>query len=89
MEAGSEVLVAFFAGVLFAAVGAYFVIRNAVAKNPDQTMKSYADEKVGQAKTYIDQIEKGARAGIDELWDEVKETQVKLAELVGKVDAQK
>lgn len=67
-----EDFVQFASGAVVALVVLFFVVRNQVRKHEE-------------LRQYVEQLEAGARAYSDELWDEVKATQVKVAEMLGKL----
>lgn len=80
MEAMAAVI-----GAVVALVAVFFVIRNQVLRHAE--LKAYTDSKLAEIKAYADKVEVGAREYGDELWDEAKAVQVKVAEIVGKMSA--
>lgn len=66
----------FVVGFIVACVAMFFVLRNQVRKNEE--LKAYADREIEKLKTY-------SREQRDELLNELKAAQLKIAELFGKI----
>lgn len=69
--------------VLVAGIIGYFVVRNNAAKVAE--VKAHADHELEKVRVFVKALEAHSRAYSDELWDEAKAVQVKVAELIGKV----
>jgi preprotein translocase subunit YajC len=67
-----EQLIAFALGAVAASAVWFFVLRNQVRKHEELS-------------AYVDQVEAGARAYADELWDDVSGLKAKVAEVIGQL----
>jgi hypothetical protein len=65
-----ENIVAFAIGAAVASLVWFLVLRNQVRKHEE-------------LRTYVDQVEAGARAYADELWDDVSALKSRVSEVVG------
>jgi preprotein translocase subunit YajC len=68
-----ENIVAFVFGSIVTSVVWFFVLRNQVRKHEE-------------LRTYVDQVEAGAREYADELWDDVSGLKAKVAEVYGRLN---